>query len=46
MLRQKLEPDIFLRVHMMQSFSYDKQFNIKHSVEEEVKMRENEMEYQ
>lgn len=45
MVRQKLDPDVFLRIHIMQQFNYDKKFEIKHSIEEEVRMRENEMEY-
>lgn len=28
LLRQNLEPDVYLRIHMIQSFSYDKQFYI------------------
>lgn len=44
MLRQKLEPDVYLRVHLITSFSYDKQFILRHSVEEEIKLRENQLE--
>ena len=43
-MRENLDPDIFLRIHFVNSITFDRQIQFAHSIDDEIKRREQIME--
>lgn len=44
-MRHKLESEVYLRIHLICNFTFDKVIEITHSIKDELKKRENLLEY-
>lgn len=43
-MRENLDPEVFLRIHFINSITFDRQIQFAHSIDEEIKRREQIME--
>lgn len=43
-LRAKLDSEVYLRIHLISCFTFDRKFELAHSVDEEIRQRESVME--